>query len=283
MYQKTNQFNKLLFYIVQAVLVFLMVKAISNDAIPNIQIVILSAIIVAITYLFDVNTTCPYAATTVRPRSSMEYFDPTRSAIIDSVYQAPPQSKSAKLLKYDDAFGQQVQRVIPPETPAPKIEYSIDDDNYPDPDITDLKDNMQVDKKLISQLNDREQKARQIIRSKYKDEMQYTNTHEFNTIPLGSQIYSYTYLPPENWFRAYERPPVCISNDTCPVCPVVVNGNSTAELMEFDTMANQKMPMGIDVNYVQQKLNQNVVNRSATIPNPFSKLVKVPNTGGQKK
>ena len=71
----------------------------------------------------------------------------------------------------------------------------------------------------------------------YKDEMVYTSTHPFNTVPLGTQLYGYTYLPPENWFRAYERPPVCVTDDRSPVVPVYSSAG-VSELMQFDTTNN---------------------------------------------
>ena len=47
-----------------------------------------------------------------------------------------------------------------------------------------------------------------------------TTTNPLNTVPLGTQLYGYTYMPPENWFRAYEQPPVCITDNNTTVNPV---------------------------------------------------------------
>jgi len=93
------------------------------------------------------------------------------------------------------------------------------------------------------------------IQATHKDDMVYTTTHPFNTVPLGTQLYGYTYLPPENWFRAYERPPVCISKKSCPVCPVA--DPSTAGLLEFDSNNNTMGAMGIDYRYTKKVLNKN--------------------------
>jgi hypothetical protein len=113
---------------------------------------------------------------------------------------------------------------------------------------------MGIDKQTYEKLIENEKKAMNKIREKQRDEMVYTNTHPFNTIPLGTQLYGYTYLPPENWFRAYERPPVCVTDKQCPVCPIAES--NTSGLMEFDTTNNVLGPDGINLRYVKSKLNR---------------------------
>src|SRR3984885_7667505 len=124
-----------------------------------------------------------------------------------------------------------------------------------DKDIRDFKDIMTIDKKTYAALIAEEQRAEDRIKNNYRDEMVYTSTHPFNTIPLGTQLYGYTYLPPENWFRAYERPPVCVTDKRCPVCPVA-EGGKTSGLMEFDTSNNVVGPDGINLRYVKKILNK---------------------------
>jgi creatinine amidohydrolase/Fe(II)-dependent formamide hydrolase-like protein len=49
------------------------------------------------------------------------------------------------------------------------------------------------------------------------------------------------------------RPPVCIQEKECPVCPVFTTGTNM-ELKDFPTTINT--PEKINVNYVQDKLNK---------------------------
>ncbi len=126
---------------------------------------------------------------------------------------------------------------------------------YTDPDLEDMEDVALVDRKKMEQLQNNEDKARAEIRAGYKDEMKYTTSHEFNTRPLGAQIYSYTMLPPENWFRAYDRPPVCVSEKYNTVNPAS-SSSTTANLMEFDTLANVSRPLQIDTNYIDKEWNK---------------------------
>lgn len=58
-----------------------------------------------------------------------------------------------------------------------------------------------LDTEAIEQIKTREANAMAKIVSKYQDNMIYTESHPFNTVPLGSKLYGYTYLPPENWYR----------------------------------------------------------------------------------
>lgn len=44
--------------------------------------------------------------------------------------------------------------------------------------------------------------------------------------------YGYTYMPPETWFSAYNRVPVCITDKKCAVCPV--SDPYICGLMEFE-------------------------------------------------
>jgi hypothetical protein len=114
-----------------------------------------------------------------------------------------------------------------------RIYQGNDDFSYEDDDIRELKDAIGIDKIKYQQIKNREKEAMNRIKSQYKYDMVRTMTNPLNTIPLGASIYGYTYLPPENWFRAYERPPVCITDKKCPVCPIV--DPTVTNLMEFDT------------------------------------------------
>lgn len=49
--------------------------------------------------------------------------------------------------------------------------------------------------------------------------------------------YGYTYMPPETWFSAYKRVPVCITDKKCAVCPV--SDPYICGLMEFEQEGQQ--------------------------------------------
>jgi hypothetical protein len=127
---------------------------------------------------------------------------------------------------------------------------------YVNKDANDMIDILHLDRSSMNELNNNEKIAEAKIIEGYQDEMVYNETHPFNTIPLGSQIYSYTYLPPENWFRAFNPPPICITDHYNKVSPVY-SGTTTSDLMEFDTARRFMPPYGTNLNYVNNVLNQN--------------------------
>ncbi|XWV26499.1 hypothetical protein QJ857_gp0570 [Tupanvirus soda lake] len=212
-------------YIGLAAIVYFLLKAFANNILTNCQIIILVlCIMLFVIFIASQNFNCPN-------KYKVERFDMT-NGITNSVYDGP-------------------------------LNHNIDDDDtadeynnmdHSDDDINDFKDIMGIDKQRYEQIKNTEKNAMDRIRSNHKNEMIHTTTHPFNTVPLGTQLYGYTYLPPENWFRAYERPPVCISEKICAVCPVA--DPSTAGLLEFDSNNNIMGPMGINHRYSKKVLNK---------------------------
>jgi hypothetical protein len=213
-------------YLGLAIIIFFLIKAFTDNKLDNTSVCILVIIIMALIMFLIRNTTCV--------RSKNEHYQITDPPIVDSIYPGPDNIE----METD---------ILEPMKPDIKEK---------DQDIQDFKDIMAIDKETYQKLIKNEKNAEEQIREKQRDEMVYTNTHPFNTIPLGTQLYGYTYLPPENWFRAYERPPVCVTNKRCPTCPIA-EGGSTSNLMEFDTSNNVVGPDGINLRYVKKILNKN--------------------------
>jgi hypothetical protein len=224
-------------YVGLAIIIFFLIKAFISDKMDNKQIVVLVIAIMAIViFLVCHRSDCPkerFKNQRERKLAGREYYEITDPPIVDSIYPGPENTE---------------ERSAPLLPPPPPIKNR-------NKDIQDFMDIMGIDKQLYEKLIKRENKAKEKIRQNYRDEMVYTTTNPFNTVPLGTQLYGYTYLPPENWFRAYERPPVCVSDSRCPVCPIA-DGGSTSGLMEFDTSNNIMGPDGIDLRYVKRVLNK---------------------------
>jgi hypothetical protein len=89
------------------------------------------------------------------------------------------------------------------------------------------------------------------------NEMKYSYT-DYNTLPMyvnsGSFEYGYSFLPPEKWYPVPPNPPVCVTEKSCPVCPVYTEG-STVDLKEWNQSRRITPPDQINVNYVEEKLN----------------------------
>lgn len=69
--------------------------------------------------------------------------------------------------------------------------------------------------------------------------------------------YGYSILPPENWYPQPPRPPVCVTDNRCPVCPTFTS-NGVLDLKEWDDSRKIMGPANINVEYVQERLNKNL-------------------------
>lgn len=176
----------------------------------------------------------------------------------------------------EDAFfrsskknGKVIEGIFHPYNPQPElqsIKIDIDEtkpeDNFDygttDKDLIDFMNISHMDKKKFTEMRIIEKKAKEDIRNRlFTNEMKYTETNPFNTIPLGRPLNSYTYLPEFAWFRGYEKPPVCIpSGKECSVCPLTDAG--TSELMHFSNVNSYKdrAPQGISLEYTKEIFNQ---------------------------
>lgn len=211
-------------YAALAIILFCLLKAFSAEGTDDKELGILVVCILFVVFILTYQTQ-------VKCKKLKERYQMTAPPLVDSIYPEKP--------NVDE---------------KPDVEIPYKNTEYVDADIRDFKDIMAIDKKTYKKILDNEQKAMDAIQKKHTNEMVYTTTHPFNTVPLGTQLYGYTYLPPENWFRAYERPPVCVTDQRCPVCPSAY-GN-TADLMEFDTSNNVINSSGIDLRYVKKRLNK---------------------------
>jgi hypothetical protein len=92
-----------------------------------------------------------------------------------------------------------------------------------------------------------------------QNEMKYS-IYRVADKPLGDNDaykdyeYGYSFMPPSNWYPPPERPPVCVTENRCPVCPSLTIG-APADLKEFDTSRRITPPDTISDAYREEKLN----------------------------
>jgi len=88
-------------------------------------------------------------------------------------------------------------------------------------------------------------------------EMSYT---DYNSIPIGEDIntltsdFSYSFLPPDKWYPVPPHPPICVTEQKCPVCPLTSNSES-ANLKDFYEGARATPGDVVNTAYVKEKLN----------------------------
>lgn len=206
--------DKIIAFVGLTAIIYFLLKAFAGDKLDSTQtILLLLCIMIPVVFV------CYQSISKCKSPTSKEHYQVTAPPVTSSVYPGPPNK--------DPVLGK-VQ--IPP--PLPQASDDLD--------IQDFKDIMPINKKIYADLVDNEEIAKNKIRQTYTNEMVFTESHPFNTVPLGTQMYGYTFLPPENWFRAYDRPPVCIT-DRRPLMEPIADGNSTRDLLEFDTVGNANM------------------------------------------
>lgn len=89
------------------------------------------------------------------------------------------------------------------------------------------------------------------------NDMKYT---DYGLIPVADGYkskdyeYGYSFLPPEKWYPQPPRPPVCVTDKRCPVCPVSADGTN-ADLKEYNKSLRVTPPNMINVDYVEEKMN----------------------------
>ena len=92
----------------------------------------------------------------------------------------------------------------------------------------------------------------------YNNDPRYT---DYNSLPVPegyqSSIFDYgnSFLPPEKWYPQAPRAPACVSEKSCPVCPVYTTG-SPVDVKEWNHSNDILPPDNIDIDYIQNKLNK---------------------------
>jgi hypothetical protein len=132
---------------------------------------------------------------------------------------------------------------------------------HTDADVADAREIAAIDKKELREINEREAEERKKIRKEYQYEMPYTIAHEYNTRPLGRQVPGYTYLPPENWFRPWDRVPICVGGGKFDARPTTASASLDQQYLEFDTHVEVEKPMEINTHYLDEIQNHRAGNK----------------------
>lgn len=216
-------------YIGIIAVIYFLIKAFANDKMNNKEICLLTLFITV-----PIIAMCVQLSKKKCQIKRAEYYQITDPPIVPSIYPGPSNQ--------DMVLG---TVKVPPPLP----------ESAQDLDVQDFKSLLPIDLEVYDGLIDEENAAKDRIRQAYTNEMVFTETNPLNTVPLGTQLYGYTFLPPENWFRAYERPPVCITDRISPVFPIG-EGSKFADLLEFDSRSNISGPAPIDPRTIRQNINK---------------------------
>ncbi len=104
---------------------------------------------------------------------------------------------------------------------------------------------------------DRTTENRRCIDGDLENEIPYT---DFNHLPIAAGYkshdyeYGYSFIPPEKWYPQPPRPPICVTDKRCPVCPGLTTG-APADAKEFHAASRITPPDLINTEYIGDKLN----------------------------
>lgn len=88
---------------------------------------------------------------------------------------------------------------------------------------------------------------------KIEPSVKYTDYNNFPMYNVGSFEKGYHILPPSQWYPQPPHPPVCVTTQKCPVCPVYSN-TDTVNLMEWDEARKITAPGEINVDNSERRL-----------------------------
>lgn len=215
-------------------IMYFLIKAFVGESINNTKTIVLIILIVVIFLFINTNSSkfTPYESF----RNNIEHYQITDTPVTNSVY---PQILNSN-----------VHKPLPSEITLQKPTNR----SYTNADLELLKTLGNVDPQSYNAVSQNELNAQKKIADNFTNDMVYTKTNPLNTLPLGAQVYGYTYLPPENWFRGYDKPPVCVTEKPAVVCPAPIPG--LTGLMEFDTSNNVINGADINLQYIQNKINK---------------------------
>uniref|UniRef100_A0A6C0CBI3 Uncharacterized protein n=1 Tax=viral metagenome TaxID=1070528 RepID=A0A6C0CBI3_9ZZZZ len=248
-------------YLGAAGIIYCLIKAFSDDAIDDVKIGIIIAIVMIIIIFLTNKNKLTEGYRIVEPPVQDALFastDGTVSGVFKPGVEIP--SNVVGLPRPEVNVPVNIPPALIADTTEPQITLEpkrrVFDYRTSDQDMIDFMNLSGVDKQKFEEMMFIEDAAKEGIKERYQNEMVYTSSNPFNTVPLGRNLNPYTYLPEFAWYRGYEQPPVCIpSPNDCPVCPLAPSG--TTDLMHFNNVDNvrERAPQGINLKYTKRVLN----------------------------
>ncbi len=204
-----------LIYFICAVAFFMIMKSALYNKYPNLQNYMIQIDILFVSFIILLGSAF-YVYNSSSSKCLIERFD------------------NEKKLKYYDVENKQIK------------EFESYQDEYLNPQDKALKEK-RIEEEEISKK----------IRSTHNGEMKYTSINPLNTIPLGEDPTNndYVFIPPSKWMRPFERPPVCIADKKCPVCPSLPH-DTQMNLLQFDDLVPPKIVVNND--YINHKQNEDM-------------------------
>jgi len=202
-------------YFVPAIILLILLLCVPSIKINKYDIVAIVVVVVAIQIFLNYISKKQDCQCDYPPINSCENFDNSVSP--------KPESKENKTAEKTKSSGKT---------------NKIDDDEYENSDLDEETDIP------YSQLS-----------AEHYERMGITNNpnRKSHRDPKYKGTYGDWFIPPEEWYPPCTRPPVCVTNNGCPVQPVYTDGTHI-DLREYDNSRRITNPENISIPYIK-KLN----------------------------
>lgn len=247
----SDSINKLLKYLVQGVIVYLLFKYVPKQSMDDRDIMMIAAIIVLAYAAFD-NALLLFNKDSFTPPESKCSSVCTSKEGMETV--SPPVDKPLEIKVEPKPEPQTSEQSV--SEPSPTSDGSNVNSQNTGQSASEESGEFQsyIMKPYIDQNNRTGSRFRDDV---ITNEMEYT---DFNTLPVPADAanrdfdYGDSFLPPDKWYPVPPHPPVCVSEKRCPVCPITTTG-TPVDVKEWDQSRRITPPDSINVKYVKEKLN----------------------------
>ena len=245
-------------YLILGVVVFALFKYVPKNPMPDRDIILLTIIVVLAYGIIEhfypkSESTSPSCNTTCSVNTNEHMIDlnaiaanlmntnaPSISPSVTSTVAPLVARTTQPMPTYNPDVNALLQSVQVPVTQVPVTQYLANQYQYTIPQNTQTR---AVGSRVVDDV--------------ITNEMKYSYT-DYNTLPIsentGSFEYGYSFLPPEKWYPVPPNPPVCVTEKSCPVCPIYTEGTNV-DLKEWNQSRRITPADQINVNYIQEKLN----------------------------
>jgi nitrate/TMAO reductase-like tetraheme cytochrome c subunit len=263
---------KILKYLAEGIAIYLLFRFVPNQSLSQTDIILMTFVIMLVYILFE-NLNNLYAKNTTKScpivcPAQQQYQQQYQQQLEGMTNISESESEEIRgTISISPEMEQKIKSKFSSEDKAEQehIKKSLDDEIKFKAEVreqkSDLHRELQKSDEAESEMAENEMAKYKSIGSRKTngillDELGYT---DYNHLPMsglntGSFEYGYSFLPPAQWYPQPPNPPVCVTDNKCPVCPINTQG-WPVDVKEWNDTRRITPPDRINVDYVQQKLN----------------------------
>lgn len=252
--------HKLSKYLVQGIIIYLFFKFVPKDPMSDNEILLITSIIILAYAIIENLYGLFYKQDDVLTHSQCE----SKCSLKESMTSLPPVVQENNLV--NDKLSELDKKLQQLEADRKAF-----DEQMSKLSVSSESNSQQVTSQGVTKNSDGsytiipvENKSAQAVGSRSLDGVMSANDElalasnyvDFTVFPPGNDTFvsGSSYLPPAQWYPVPPRPPACVTEKVCPVCPIYTEGTSV-DLQEWDNSRRLTPPDNINTDFVMGKLN----------------------------